>query len=64
MGPDKRETQSGYYLTGQVVAAYTSGFRLPARSPALRGGGRGLLEELSQFSQNLAQNGSLFIRPL
>jgi hypothetical protein len=23
MGPDKRETQPGYYLTGQVVAAYT-----------------------------------------
>jgi hypothetical protein len=53
MGPDKRETQPGYYLTGQVGAAYTSGFRLPARNPALRGGGRGLLEELSRFSQNL-----------
>jgi len=22
MGPDKRETQPGYYLTGQVVATY------------------------------------------
>ena len=22
MGPDKRETQPGYYLTGQVIAAY------------------------------------------
>jgi hypothetical protein len=23
MGPDKREDQPGYYLTGQVVAAYS-----------------------------------------
>ena len=30
MGPDRRKTQPGYYLTGQVVAAYNSRERIYA----------------------------------
>ncbi|OGP93236.1 MAG: hypothetical protein A2157_07665 [Deltaproteobacteria bacterium RBG_16_47_11] len=42
MGPDKPGTQSGYYLTGQVVAAYIQG-RPPAGSPTRRRGKKSLL---------------------
>jgi hypothetical protein len=71
MEPGKREIQPGYYLTGQVVAAYgntvgnaymrslqgisgapangisqgSTCISLPARSPALRGGVRGIFDQ-------------------
>jgi len=70
MGPDKRETQPGYYLTGQVAAAYiqvrltpqdfgrprkrdsqgSTCICLPARSPALRDGGRGIFDQPEKMS--------------
>ncbi len=42
MEPDKRETQPGYYLTGQVVAAYIQ-VRLQAGSPTRRRGKKSFL---------------------
>jgi hypothetical protein len=42
MVPDKRETQPGYYLTGQVGAVYIQA-RPPAGSPTRRRGKKSLL---------------------